>query len=103
MARNPLQLVRLYLPFLSRDMTSPIRITCDGRDRGGILDWNGTTSSTSSYGLPRQRINRLAPVNDIDLDVVRFETDAEVVLEFESNKPDLYAIIVILVAIYLDP
>jgi len=45
----------------------------------------------------------LTPVSDADLNVIRSETDAEITLEFGSNKPDLYSVIAVAVAIHLDP
>ncbi|KAK2464815.1 hypothetical protein APHAL10511_003233 [Amanita phalloides] len=44
----------------------------------------------------------LTPVSDADLAVIRSETDAEFILEFKSNKPDLYNVIAVAVAIHLD-
>ncbi|KAF8347164.1 hypothetical protein F5887DRAFT_1281283 [Amanita rubescens] len=45
----------------------------------------------------------LTPVSDADLEVIHSETDAEIILEFGSNKPDLYNVIAVAVAIHLDP
>ncbi|KAK2464823.1 hypothetical protein APHAL10511_003241 [Amanita phalloides] len=45
----------------------------------------------------------LTPVSDAGLMVIRSETDAEVTLKFKSNKPDLYNVIAVAVAIHLDP
>jgi len=45
----------------------------------------------------------LTPVSDADLEVIRSETDAEITLEFGSNKPDFFNVIAVAVAIHLDP
>ncbi|KAF8340049.1 hypothetical protein F5887DRAFT_1284382 [Amanita rubescens] len=45
----------------------------------------------------------LTPVDDAGLKKIRSETDIKITLEFGSNKPDLYNVIAVAVAIYLDP
>ncbi|KAK2464818.1 hypothetical protein APHAL10511_003236 [Amanita phalloides] len=45
----------------------------------------------------------VTPITDADLAVIRSETDAEITLEFKSNKPDLYNAVAVAVAIHLDP
>jgi len=55
----------------------------------------------SKEGCEAQDI--LTPIEDADLEVIRSETDAEITLEFGSNKPDLFNVIAVAVAIHLDP
>lgn len=59
------------------------------------------TETISKEGCEAE--DSLTPVSDADLEVIRSETDAEITLEFGSNKPDLYNVIAVAVAIHLDP
>ncbi|KAK2462533.1 hypothetical protein APHAL10511_005503 [Amanita phalloides] len=59
------------------------------------------TETISKEGCEAE--DSLTPVSDEDLEVIRSEADAEITLEFHSNKPDLYNVIAIAIAIHLDP
>ncbi|KAK2464926.1 hypothetical protein APHAL10511_003002 [Amanita phalloides] len=58
------------------------------------------TETISKEGCEAE--DSLTPVSDRDLEIIRSETDAEITLEFPSNKPDLYNVIAVAVAIHLD-
>ncbi|KAK2462532.1 hypothetical protein APHAL10511_005502 [Amanita phalloides] len=60
-----------------------------------------STETVSREGCEAE--DSLTPISDKDLEVIHSEADAEITLEFHSNKPDLYNVIAIAVAIHLDP
>ena len=59
------------------------------------------TETVSREGCEAE--DSLTPVSDADLAAIHSESDAEITLEFGSNKPDLYNVIAVVVAIRLDP
>ena len=59
------------------------------------------TETVSKEGCEAE--DSLTPVSDADLAAIHSESDAEITLEFGSNKPDLYNVIAVAIAISLNP